>query len=352
MIVEIILFFILAYLIWLWLTRLPPNYPPTPPIRLPFFGHLPYIWWYAQDPIMYLDQLSEKYGKDGVMALHMGNIKFVALTNFKVIKEAFKKEETNFRIPSVKSLQLWKEWLGAKKGTEGIINNHGRHWQEQRRFMLSTLRDFGFGKAGMEQIITDEVFFLKKHLSEEVAKSSDNTIKISNFFNIGVLNVLWRIAAGERYDYNDEKLKKLMKLVTDLIISSGIRPNITHIFPILRKLFPSLNKSFAENVPRVRAIRTFLTEIVEDHKKNFNENNIQDYIDAHIAESKKTEDPDSSFHPENATEELVGSLIDLFIAGSETTSSTLTWCLLFMVRNAEIQDKVREEILRVVGTER
>ena len=218
--------------------------------------------------------------------------------------------------------------------------------------MLSTLRDFGFGKAGMEQIITDEVFFLKKHLSEEVAKSSDNTIKISNFFNIGVLNVLWRIAAGERYDYNDEKLKKLMKLVTDLIISSGIRPNITHIFPILRKLFPSLNKSFAENVPRVRAIRTFLTEIVEDHKKNFNENNIQDYIDAHIAESKKTEDPDSSFHPENATEELVGSLIDLFIAGSETTSSTLTWCLLFMVRNAEIQDKVREEILRVVGTER
>ena len=114
----------------------------------------------------------------------------------------------------------------------------------------------------------------------------------------------------------------------------------------------SLNKNFRDNIPRFKAVRVFLEEIVEEHKKNFDEQNIQDYIDAHIAESKKTTDPESSFHPENATEQLVGSLIDLFLAGSETTSSTLTWGLLFMIRNTEVQSKAREEILRVVGTER
>ena len=46
------------------------------------------------------------------------------------------------------------------------------------------------------------------------------------------------------------------------------------------------------------------------------------------------------------------TLFDLFLAGSETTSTSLTWAALYMVRYPEIQGKVQEELDKVVGVNR
>ena len=42
-------------------------------------------------------------------------------------------------------------------------------------------------------------------------------------------------------------------------------------------------------------------------------------------------------------------LYDLFLAGSETTPTTLTRALLFMARYPEVQKKVQDELYAVVG---
>lgn len=47
---------------------------------------------------------------------------------------------------------------------KGIIFADGASWAEQRRFVLKTLRDFGFGKGSMESLIKDEVFDLVEYL--------------------------------------------------------------------------------------------------------------------------------------------------------------------------------------------
>ncbi|PAV86288.1 hypothetical protein WR25_10689 [Diploscapter pachys] len=44
--------------------------------------------------------------------------------------------------------------------------------------------------------------------------------------------------------------------------------------------------------------------------------------------------------------------IDFFVAGMETTSTTLRWAMLFMADNQQAQDKVRKEIHEVFGTDR
>ena len=43
---------------------------------------------------------------------------------------------------------------------------------------------------------------------------------------------------------------------------------------------------------------------------------------------------------------------DFFVAGSETTATTLRWAALFLVRNPEVQSKMRQEIERIVGSGR
>ena len=42
--------------------------------------------------------------------------------------------------------------------------------------------------------------------------------------------------------------------------------------------------------------------------------------------------------------QLLASLYDLFIAGSETTSTTILWALVFMVENPDVLRKIQDEI--------
>ena len=51
------------------------------------------------------------------------------------------------------------ESLTIRKQT--VILSEGRTWVEQRRFALRTLRDFGFGKQGMEEMTQEEVIGLQ-----------------------------------------------------------------------------------------------------------------------------------------------------------------------------------------------
>lgn len=51
-------------------------------------------------------------------------------------------------------------------------------------------------------------------------------------------------------------------------------------------------------------------------------------------------------------DQLVTSIVNLFIGGTETTSTTLRWAVVYMVENPDIQERVFQEISTVVGTER
>ena len=58
----------------------------------------------------------------------------------------------------------------------GIIYNDGPVWQEQRRFSLKQLRDFGFGRRGLESVLHEEAEELIKDLVEEANSSSSVSI--------------------------------------------------------------------------------------------------------------------------------------------------------------------------------
>jgi hypothetical protein len=79
----------------------------------------------------------------------------------------FKKEETNQRQSSEAFRVMQKMIRGSRTGTEGVIANLGKKWKEQRRFMLSTLRDFGFGKSSMEDMVNEEVGHFIQHLDDQ-----------------------------------------------------------------------------------------------------------------------------------------------------------------------------------------
>lgn len=49
----------------------------------------------------------------------------------------------------------------------GIVGTSGQTWQEQQRFMLYHLRNFGVGKSSYEPVIVEEIAELMDHLAKE-----------------------------------------------------------------------------------------------------------------------------------------------------------------------------------------
>ena len=76
-----------------------------------------------------------------------------------------------------------------------VTNNTGDEWREQRRFALKHLKDFGFGKSSMEEMIRIEV----TDLADYLRSVKDEEVETKQLFNFYVMNILWCMMSGCRW---------------------------------------------------------------------------------------------------------------------------------------------------------
>ncbi|XP_072254245.1 cytochrome P450 2B11-like [Pyxicephalus adspersus] len=86
--------------------------------------------------------------------------------------------------------------------------------------------------------------------------------------------------------------------------------------------------------------------MVEESLKTLDPQSPRHFIDCFLIKMQQDKEiVDSEFHIDN----LVASTVNLFIAGTETVSSTLRYGLLILLKYPEIQVKVQKEIDQVIG---
>ena len=93
-------------------------------------------------------------------------------------------------------------------------------------------------------------------------------------FLIPILNVLWRIVAGERYDYKDQRMKSLMHMLEKYMFETKLlQPDVTWFLPFLAKMFPNLEGSVEglKGEPG-NNVRHFLTETILHHEETLDAN--------------------------------------------------------------------------------
>ncbi len=71
-----------------------------------------------------------------------------------------------------------------------------------------TLRDFGFGRSSMDDLIQDEVKDFGSFLEQNKV---DKPIATRDLFHIPILSSLWTIVTGERASRNDPTLVRVME---------------------------------------------------------------------------------------------------------------------------------------------
>ena len=190
-------------------------------------------------------------------------------------------------------------------------------------------------------MITDEVKQFSIYL-KNLGKEGKELVDVSGQFNLPIINALWRVCTGEVFEYTDPKLVELMANLTQVFQLVG-HPTLMIILllPSLFKLFPTflrrdLHIKTNQDIPRL------IDKSISEHRDTIDYTGPpRDFIDAYLGEIDRTQDAGSSFYGAEGLRHLRNSLLDLFLAGAETTSSTLTWAMLYMVREPEVQKLVQ-----------
>jgi len=172
----------------------------------------------------------------------------------------------------------------------GLIHSDGKNWESQRKFTIKNLREFGFRKSHMENLITKEVKELICVFKEYQDK--DKPLLIEDIFLLPVLNGLWILVAGEKLQQQDSRLKNLhheyIALVYSLNLAIYCKTKLIATYfairaannlqrtgvmfaPSLRHLAPSLlgwNRFVTAN----DAFNKFIEEKIADHINTYTDN--------------------------------------------------------------------------------
>ncbi|XP_039590490.1 cytochrome P450 2J2-like [Polypterus senegalus] len=312
--------------------RAPKNFPPGP-WSLPFVGNI-----FNIDPLkphIYMCKLAERYGN--IFSLRLGRDKAVVVNGFKMVKEALVNQGDIFA-----GRTLTPVFERINRG-QGLSMSNGYMWKQQRRFAMSTFRNFGVGKKTLESTIQEESRCLLEAIMEKKGLPFDPHLLLNN----AVANIISSVIFGRRFEYSDTRFQKLLDEIFEaLYLDGSVWGQLYNAFPTVMKRLPGRHNDIFRNYKKVVA---FLRQQIQTHRDNWEPSEPRDYMDSYFAEIiKRQDDPEAQFDDEN----LCYCTLDLIIAGTETSSTTLRWALLYMMKHQQVQEKVHEEIDRVIGQAR
>ncbi|XP_041942129.1 cytochrome P450 2K1-like [Alosa sapidissima] len=304
---------------------------PPGPTPLPIIGNL--LQLDLQKPYDTLCKLSKTYGS--VFTVRFGPTKTVVLSGYKTVKEALVNHAEEFGDRGVSPI------FKAINGGHGIIFSNGEQWKEMRRFALTNLRDYGMGKKSSEEKIIEETRYLSEVFENFKGKAFDTTQPV----NYAVSNIISAIVYGSRFDYNDHRFKAMVNRANENIRLGGSPAvQLYAMFPWLGPVLAKWRKLKSTSKKHIEEMGKLISELQE----TLNPFEQRGFVDSFLIRKQKEEESghkDTFFSQEN----MVYSVANLFAAGTDTTGTTLRWGLLLMAKYPHIQDRVQEEIDRVIG---
>lgn len=284
----------------------------------------------------FLMKMREKYGD--VFTIYLGSRPVVVVNGYSAVKEIYVDRADDFLARGdISTFDTSYQNYGF------IFSENMKMWKELRRFSMSAMRDFGLGKRSIEDRIVEE----SQCLVTELKKTKGSFLNPRQFFNKVSGNVIFSIMFGHRNDYEDAELLDVVNTMADtfqLICSPW--GQIFEMFPRIMQFIPGKHQTFLSNMQK---LLQYVRKRVEENKETLDPNNPRDYVDSFLIKMEKEK---NNPHTDYTLRNLVNSTLQIFFAGVETTSSTMTYALLILMKNPDVLAKVCEEIDRIVGRDR
>ncbi|KAL6643184.1 hypothetical protein ACP70R_021365 [Stipagrostis hirtigluma subsp. patula] len=304
--------------------KLPPG-----PWTLPVIGSIHHL---VTSPSIYraMRGLSQKHGP--LMMLRLGEVPTVVVSSPEAAQALMKTHDITFADRHMNAT------IGVLtfNGTDVVFAPYGERWRQLRKIcvleLLSVARVQSFRRIREEEVAR----FMQDLAASAGAGAAVNLSKmISRFIN----DTFVRESVGSRCKYQDEYLEAFDTAVrqTSVLTAADVFPSSR----LMRMLGTAPRKALACHTRIVR----ILEQIIQENKEAMDRGDEQaaagheGFLGVLLRLQKERSTPIPL-----TNDTITAIMFDMFGAGSETSSTTLNWCMTELIRNPATMAKAQAEV--------
>ncbi|KAG2259945.1 hypothetical protein Bca52824_079239 [Brassica carinata] len=342
---DVIIFLFALYFLNLWWRRYSSsrssqcrmNIPPGPK-GWPLVGNLLQVIFQGRHFVFIMRDLRKKYGP--IFTMQMGQRTMIIVTDEKLIHEALVQRGPTFasRPPDSPIRLIFSVGKCAINSAE-----YGSLWRILRRNFVTEL----VTPTRVKQCSWIRTWAMENHMKRIQTESVEKGfVEVMSQCRLTICSILICLCFGAKI--TEEKIKNIENVLKDVMLITS--PKLPDFLPVFTPLFRrqvrearELRKTQLEClVPMIKNRRAFV-----DAKESPNEEMVSP-IGAAYVDSLFTLKPVER-GGELRDEEIVTLCSEIVSAGTDTSATTLEWALHHLVTDQNIQEKLYEEVVGVVG---
>ncbi|KAK4347859.1 hypothetical protein RND71_034201 [Anisodus tanguticus] len=300
------------------------------PFPLPIIGNIHLL---GDKPHVSLTQLAKKHGP--IMNMKLGQINTVVISSSVLAREVMQKRDLSF------SSRCVPDALHACNHHDFSViwlPVNGSRWRTLRKIMNSHIFS-GSKLDANEHVRTKKI--------QELIDYCHNSSKVGEAVNIGratfrtSLNLLSNTIFSIDLSLTDQFSDSAKELIWNIMVEVG-KPNLVDFFPFLKMIDPQGIRRRATDY--VTKILDLMSGLIDERLK---ERKLGKHADVDVLDALLNISQDS---PEEIDKNQIEQLcLDLFVAGTDTTSNTLEWAMAELLKNPHTLKKAQQELAQVIG---
>lgn len=294
--------------------RLPPG-----PWKLPLIGSMFHLL--GGLPHQVLGDLAKKYGP--IMHLQLGEVSAVVVTSPEMAKQVLKTHDLAF---ASRPIFLAGQIL-LYNGSDIALSPYGDYWRQMRKICILELLSVKMVKS-FNSIRRDEVLRMIESFRSSSGEPVNVTKKIFQFTN----SMTCRSAFGKVFKEKDEFIL-LVKKVSRLM--EGF--DVADIFPSLKFLHVLCGMK-GRIMDVHRELDAILEIIINEHKRNGDLRG-EGVVGVLLRLMKE-----GGLQFPITNDNIKAIVYDLCSAGTETSSTTIDWAMVEMMKNPSVLEKAQVEV--------
>lgn len=306
---------------------------PPGPRPFPIIGNVHQIGSQAHRS---MHKLSQTYGP--IMSLYFGNKLAVVVSSPEIAKEVVKTHDRAF---SGRFTPAAMKVHDHHKYSMGFLPAN-KEWLKQRKICNENM--FSTQCLDSSQELRQEMM---KKLCNYLEKCSirGSAIDVGEAAYVTTLNLTSATLFSKFVtDYESEDVPEFRQII-DGVANSVSAPNIADLFPILRPFDPQGIKKAAEMTfgKLLKMFDDMIRQRLETRRSHAGDGNKKsDMLEALVDAMERS---DGEF----TIDGIKHLLVALYVAGTESTSSTIEWIITELLRHPDMMLRIQDEIRTVVG---
>jgi hypothetical protein len=334
MILEIVTTVFLVSFVWYFVTTfLERRSMPPGPFPYPLIGNLPELDQSSKP----FKKLKQKYG-DIFTVTFIENT--VIVNTASLAREARLDNKDGVVGVSPKASYPFNIIVGSN---DVIFADYGTPYLFRKRVFKSAMHVFGAGINKAEERGGHAV----NCTLEKIECLKGQPFSPKELIASAILIQLWQWLTSQKVSLDDPTIKLLLEFGE---ITANQRVDDAFFYQKI-PFHSYLPTEFNRRIKRAKDIKSAIfPPVFQSHMETYTSGVIRDMTDSFISAYKK-EMAKETGKDIGSINDIPALMLDVTTAGSDTTSSSMAWFILYMVLYPNIQEKVHDELDRVIGDE-